>query len=60
MFLVGQEVSMRITIQAIVEGADGEAPRTETIGTVERNADGALASKLGLFVGETHAMLRQL
>ena len=51
---------MRITIQAIVEGADGEAPRTETIGTVERNADGALASKLGLFVGETHAMLRQL
>ena len=51
---------MRITIQAIVEGADGEAPRTETIGTVERDADGAPTSGLGLFLRETHAMLGQL
>ena len=51
---------MRITIQALVEGTDGEAPRTETIGTVERAADGAPACGLGLFLRETHAVRRQL
>ena len=51
---------MRITIQALIEGADGQLPRTEAIGTVERDADGAPASGLGLFLRETHALLRQL
>ena len=49
---------MRITIQAMVEGADGEASRAETISTVERTADGVPASGLGLFLRETHALLR--
>ena len=51
---------MRITIQAVVEGPGGKSPRTETIGTVERAADGAPASGLGLFLRETHALLGQL
>ena len=51
---------MRITIQAVVEGPDGKPLRTEMVGTVERNADGSPASGLGLFLRETHALLRQL
>ena len=51
---------MRITIQAVIECSDTEPPRTETIGTVEREADGAPAAGLGLFLRETHALLRQL
>ena len=51
---------MRITLQALVEGVEGEAPRTETIGVVERASDFAPASGLGLFLRETHAVLRQL
>ena len=49
---------MRITIQAMVEGADGEASRAETISTVKRTADSVPASGLGLFLRETHALLR--
>ena len=37
---------MRTTIQALVEGVDGEAPRTETIATVERDTNGAHCSSL--------------
>ena len=51
---------MRITIQALIEGVQGSEPRAETIGVVERDADGAPASGLGLFLRETHAVLRQL
>ena len=51
---------MRITIQAVVEDPGGRAPRTETIGTVERDADGTPASGLGLFLRETHVLLQQL
>ena len=51
---------MRITIQALIEGVKGGEPLTETIGVVERDADGAPASGLGLFLRETHALLRQL
>ena len=51
---------MRITIQALVEGSKGEASRTETIGVVERDSDFAPACGLGLFLRETHAVLRQL
>ena len=51
---------MHITIQALIKGADGEAPRTKAIGTVERDADGAPASGLGLFLRETHAILRSM
>lgn len=45
---------MRITIQALIEDAPGQAPRTETICTIEREAERAPASGLDLFVGETH------
>ena len=51
---------MRITIQALVEGAKGEEPRTETIGVIERDGDCAPASGLGLFLRETHAILRSM
>ena len=51
---------MRITIQALVEGAEGEEPCAETIGVVEREADGALTSGLGLFLRETHAILQNM
>ena len=51
---------MRITIQALIEGVEGREPRAETIGVVDRDADGAPASGLGLFLRETHALLRQL
>ena len=51
---------MRITIQALIDGVEGSEPRAETIGVVERDADGAPASGLGLFLRETHAVLRQL
>ena len=51
---------MRITIQALIEGVDGSDPRAETIGVVERDSDGAPAWGLGLFMRETHAVLRRL
>ena len=51
---------MRIMIQALIEGVGGEEPRTETIGIVERNADGAPGSGLGLFLRETHTLLRSM
>ena len=51
---------MQITIQALLEGVDGRPPRTEMIGTLERDTDGAPASGLGLLLRETHALLRQL
>ena len=51
---------MRITIWALVEGIDGEAPRAEMIGVVKRDADDAPASGLGLYLRETRALLRQL
>ena len=51
---------MRITIQALIEGVQGSEPRAETIGVVERDADGAPASGLGLFLREPHVVLRQL
>ena len=45
---------MRIMIQALIEGVEGGEPLTETIGAVERDADGAPASGLCLFLRETH------
>jgi hypothetical protein len=54
------EAGMRITIQALIEGVEESEPHAETIGVVERDADGAPASGLGLFLRETHAVLRQL
>lgn len=51
---------MRITIQALIDGVERKEPRVETIGVVERDTDGAPASGLGLFLRETHAVLRQL
>jgi hypothetical protein len=39
---------MRITGQALVEGVEGTEPRAETIGVVDRDADGAPACGLGL------------
>ena len=44
--LIGQEVSMRTTIHALVEGIDGEASRTETIATAERDTNSAHCSSL--------------
>lgn len=49
---------MRITIRALIEDVEGSEPRVETIGVVERDADGAPAPGLGLFLRETHAVLR--
>ena len=49
---------MRITIQALVEGSEGEAPRTETIGVVERDGDFAPACGLGLFLRESQFLGR--
>lgn len=51
---------MRITIQALTEDVSGQTPHTETIGTMEREAERAPALGLGRFVGETHAILRRL
>jgi hypothetical protein len=41
--------------QPLIEGVEGSEPRVETIGVVERNADGAPASGLDLSLRETHA-----
>ena len=46
------ETGMRITVQAIVEGAAGQAAHGVTIGVIERDADAAPDSGLGLFVEE--------
>ena len=51
---------MRITIQATIDGVKGQLPRTETLGTIERDDNWVPASGLGLFLRETHALLRQL
>ena len=51
---------MRITIQAVVDGVKGQAPCTETLVTIERDDNWVPASGLGLFLRETHALLRQL
>lgn len=51
---------MRITIQAQVEDPHGHAPRSVTIGVIDRAADSAPASGLGLFLGEAHEILRKV
>ena len=51
---------MRITIQALIEGVERREPRAETISVVDRDADGAPASGLGLFLREWLALLRQV
>ncbi len=51
---------MRITIQALIEGADGQPPCTETIGKVELDTDSAPTSGQGLLLRKPHPLLRQL
>ena len=51
---------MRIMISTVVDGVKGQAPRNGTLGTIERNDNWVPASGLGLFLRETHALLRQL
>ena len=46
---------MRITVQALIEGIDGQAPTSVTVGVIERDADRAPSSGFGLFLRETHA-----
>lgn len=43
--------------KCLFEDAPGQAPRTETIGTIERHAERAPVSGSDLFVGETHEIL---
>lgn len=51
---------MRITVTAQVEGADGKAARSVTVAVIERCANFAPSSGLGLFLGESHELLRKL
>ena len=51
---------MRISIQACIEGEGGNPSKVITIGAVERKDSFAPASGLGLFMRETHALLKQL
>ena len=53
--LIPEECSgeaMRITIQAVIEAADGQPPRVIPISVLERAPDHAPASGLGMFLRE--------
>ncbi|MGT2455327.1 ISKra4 family transposase [Cupriavidus basilensis] len=51
---------MRISIQACIEGEGTQPSKVITVGVIERKADFAPASGLGLFLRETHELLQQL
>lgn len=51
---------MRITVQAQIEGPDGQQSRSVVVGVIDGGADSAPASGLGLFLGESHAILQKL
>lgn len=51
---------MRITVQAQIEGSDGQGSRSVTVGVIGRGADSAPTSGLGLFLGEAHEILQRL
>ena len=51
---------MRISIQACIEGEGVQPSKVITVGVVERQDSFAPASGLGLFMRETHALLKQL
>lgn len=51
---------MRISIQACIEGEGVQPSKVITVGVIERAADGAPASGLGLFIRESQELLRQL
>jgi len=42
-------------VQAPIEGNNGQAPTSVTVGVIERGADVAPSSGFGLFLRETHA-----
>lgn len=51
---------MRISIQACIEGAGKQPTKVIKVAVIERNADVAPASGLGLFIRESQEILRQL
>ena len=51
---------MRISIQACIEGEGAQPSKVITVGVIEREDSFAPASGLGLFMRETHALLKQL
>ena len=51
---------MRISIQACIEGEGAHPSKVITVGVVERKDSFAPASGLGLFMRETHALLKRL
>ena len=51
---------MRISIEARVEGEDSSSAKVVTLGRVERDAGTDPSSGLGLFLHESHELLRQL
>ena len=51
---------MRISIQACIEGEGSQPSKVITVGVVERHDSFAPAAGLGLFMRETHAMLKRL
>ena len=51
---------MSFTVQALVGGADGHASRGVTVGVIERDAGAAPGSRLGLLLGESHEIPRNL
>lgn len=52
--------SARISIQACIEGEGAQPSKAITVDVIEREADFALASGLGLSIRETHVLLQQL
>jgi len=51
---------MRISIQACIEGEGAQPSKVITVGIVEREDNFAPASGMGLFMRETHSLLKQL
>ncbi|CAN7777209.1 hypothetical protein LJR175_007862 [Variovorax sp. LjRoot175] len=52
--------AMRISIQACIEGEGSQPSKVITVGVIEREDRFAPGSGLGLFMRETHALLKQL
>ncbi len=51
---------MRITVQVLIQTGADQTLRTETLGVIERDAERAPASGLGLSVGDNHEIVRKL
>lgn len=51
---------MRITIHARIEGEDGQVQSTVEIGVIQRDAQAAPSSGLGLFLRDAHSILQKL